>query len=326
MRPEFIEHPIFICGHPKAGTSLVTALLDGHLAIVAYPEETMFFRRYLPAIEGKSEDEKLALADQLLIHIFEWNQDSPPEHQQNYPDRDYSDIDFEAIRKAFHEEIAQSSGKSEDYLNAAILSFGKVSGLLTHKSQLWVEKTPYNEFYADQIFDWWPAAKCIHIVRDPRDNYVSYQRKQPDWTAKVFAWSWVRSTRAGLENQKKFSKDRYLLLRFEDLLNDPEKVTHQVADFLGIPWHKVLLMPTRAGDSWRGNSMFENKFQTISTDPIGRWKDLISSFNLAMVQAIAGKTMHEMAYELAIVDKGQLNISERIKLLRDQVAARLKGY
>ncbi len=323
MKPDFIEHPIFICGHPKAGTSLITALLDGHPLVVAYPEETMFFRRFIPAIEGKSEDERISLVDQLLIHIFEWNQESPPPHQKDYPDRDYSDIDFETIRKTYRNEL--SSGEPKEYLNAAILSFGKVSGLLTDESRFWVEKTPYNEFYAAQIFDNWPDAHCIHIVRDPRDNFISYQRKQQDWTAKVFAWSWVRSTQAGLKNLKEFGKAHYLLLRFEDLLQDPEAVTQQIADFLGIPWHEVLLTPTRAGDSWRGNSMFDDKFQSISTDPIGRWKNLISQFELAEVQAIAGKTMREMAYELAPVDKDQLTLSEILRLLRDRAAARLKG-
>ena len=83
--------PIFICGHPKAGTSLLTSLLDGHPDLVVYPEETLFFRRFLPAIEGKSDDEKLALADELLIHFFQWNLENPPEHQKDYPDRDYSE-------------------------------------------------------------------------------------------------------------------------------------------------------------------------------------------------------------------------------------------
>ncbi len=68
--------------------------------MVVYPEETMFFRRFLPAIEGKGIEEKLALADELLIHIFQWNQENPPDHQKDYPDRDYSDIDFDRVHQA----------------------------------------------------------------------------------------------------------------------------------------------------------------------------------------------------------------------------------
>jgi hypothetical protein len=49
---EFLrDHPVFICGHPKAGTSLVRSILDSHPQLIVYPEETVFFRRYLPGIE-----------------------------------------------------------------------------------------------------------------------------------------------------------------------------------------------------------------------------------------------------------------------------------
>ena len=231
MNTEFINHPVFVCGHPKAGTSLITSLMDGHPAIVSYPEETLFFRRFLPAIKGKTKEERIALADERLIHIFQWNQEAPPEHQKNYPDRDYSDIDFDRIHQAFVDYIQSSDASAKRYEEAAIVAFGNVSGSLTEKSQCWVEKTPYNEFHVDQIYDLWPDAKCVHIIRDPRDNYVSYKRKQPGWDAKIFAWSWMRSTRAGMANQGRLGRDCYYLVYFEELLQNPEIETRRLARF-----------------------------------------------------------------------------------------------
>ena len=310
MNIEFIKHPVLICGHPKAGTSLVTSLLDGHQGIVPYQEKTLFFRRFLPAVEGKNADEKLALADQLLIHIFQWNLDSPPDHQKDYPDRDYSDIDFDEVHQKMALLLSAGAPSDKDYLEAVIQAFGEVSGTLTEASHCWVEKTPYNEFYADKIYDWWPEAKCVHVVRDPRDNFVSYKRKQPGWDAKVFAWNWVRSTRAGSANQEKYGADRYLLIRFEDLLRNPDEGTRQMAAFLGLDWDESLLQPTRAGDSWRGNSMFDSQFKAISTDPIGRWKEMISPMELATLQAIAGHPMKTMNYDLADLPKRSLSSGE----------------
>ena len=46
------DSPIFICGHPKSGTSLLRSILDSHPEIIVYPEETGFFRRYLPNSDG----------------------------------------------------------------------------------------------------------------------------------------------------------------------------------------------------------------------------------------------------------------------------------
>lgn len=325
MNTEFINHPVFVCGHPKAGTSLITSLMDGHPAIVSYPEETLFFRRFLPAIKGKTKEERIALADELLIHIFQWNQEAPPDHQKNYPDRDYSDFDFDRIHQAFVDYIQSSDVSAKRYEEAAIVAFGNVSGSLTEKSQHWVEKTPYNEFYVDQIYDLWPDAKCVHIIRDPRDNYVSYKRKQPGWDAKIFAWSWMRSTRAGVANQGRLGRDRYYQVYFEELLQNPEMETRRLADFLNIEWDESLLRPTRAGDSWRGNSMFNEKFQAISTDPIGRWKDKISPLELAILQAITGKTMNALGYELAETPIEEFSVLEKVRIWRERFVADIKN-
>jgi len=319
-----IDHPVFICGHPKAGTSLITTLLDGHPSLVVYPEETLFFRRFLPAVKGKSYNEQLALAEKLLIYIFEWNQENPPAHQKNFSDRDYGDIPFEAVRHELINLLSTGSSQPEDFLPAAVMAFGKVAGVLHNESLAWVEKSPYNEFYTDKIFQWWPKAKCIHIVRDPRDNFVSYKRKQPGWTVKVFAWNWERSTQAGLENQAKYGKDHYLVIRFEDLLTEPEEVTHEVARFLGLTWDKALLQPTRAGDAWRGNSMFKEKYQQISSDPIGRWRDLLDPYPLALLQTICGKSMAQLDYKIVEPDLKDVNLKQRLGLCRVKFAALLK--
>ena len=38
---------------------------------------------------------------------------------------------------------------------------------------MWVEKTTSSEFYVAEIIKWFPNAKFIHIIRDPRDNFAS---------------------------------------------------------------------------------------------------------------------------------------------------------
>ncbi len=316
---DFINHPIFICGHPKAGTSLITALLDGHPNILVYPEETLFFRRFLPVVQGKSRDEKIDLAKELLIQMFEWNQENPPKHQQDYPDRDYSLISFDDVCQYMVDVLPAQNTRDADFLNAAIIGFGQATNLLTQNKQYWVEKTPYNELYTDQIFDWWPKAKCIHIVRDPRDNFISYERKHPEWTSKVFISNWLRSSRAGLENLEKFGKENYFVLRFEDLLTDPKKFTKQVAQFLKIAWDEALLEPTRVGDGWQGNSMFAEKYQSISTAPIGRWKDLIDPFDLEIIQIIGNDLMRLFNYDLVQVDHERMTLKQKLILLREKL-------
>ena len=317
---EIREQPLFICGHPKAGTSLVRAVFDSHPQLIVYPEETIFFRRYLPQAAGLDLPAQLELAERRLIHIFRWNRQQPAPDQEGFPDRDYSAISFEAVRQKMVELATEQHRHAGDILSAAILAFGQVSGQFNLQTRRWVEKSPYNEYYASQIFTWWPEARCIHILRDPRDNFVSYRRKHADWSAEFFAANWKRSTQAGIENRQRFGAGRYYLLRYEELTRSPEEQLGKLKDFLGIEWDTSLVSPTRAGEQWRGNSMFSgaaNQFQNISAAPVGRWKEKLSPTEALVIEMKIGELLESSGYAAS---------AEREASAAQKLAARLRLF
>jgi len=294
---ELRDRPVFICGYPKSGTSLLSALLDSHPQLVVYPEETLFFRRYLPVAEGRSLDEQIRLAEKLLIHIFQWNQQDPPDHQAGYPDRDYSAIAYEQVAALLGQSLSDHDCRHPgDILYAAIRAYGEVSGQLTPQCTRWVEKSPYNERYAEAIFAWWPQARCIHIIRDPRDNYASYQRKKRHWSAEFFAHHWVGSTRKGFENRAAYGPENYWLLRYEDLVTAPEAFIEQLCGFLEIEAHPILAVPSRVGIPWEGNSMFDEQFEAISAKPVGRWRQALPPAEVAVIEHLARPLMDDLDY------------------------------
>ncbi len=293
------DRPVFICGHPKSGTSLVRSLLDAHPQLVVYPEETGFFRRYLPAARGLGLDEKLALADQLLIHILTWNQVNPPHSQAGFLDRDYTSVPYEKVRQALREQIESQGYRHDgDLLSAAVLGFGQAAGCLSEKIRWWVEKTPYNEYYSEQIFTWWPQARCIYVVRDPRDNFASYGRKHADWSAETFAASWLRSTLAVQRGQERFGRERWAIYRYEDLVQEPEATLQQMREFLGIEDAPTLRIPTRNGAAWQGNSMFAERFQSISAAPKDRWKENLSAEEAGVTALLTAPLLRHYHYEM----------------------------
>lgn len=292
------DRPIFLGGHPKSGTSLLRALLDSHPQLVVYPEESKFFRHYLPQSSGFDIPAKLELARKSLIHIFTWQRQNQPASQEGYPDRDYSAIAFDDVNKAMTDIIEQAGCRHEgDILSAAILAYGRVSGCWQTGARHWVEKSPYNEYYADQIYTWWPEARSIYIVRDPRDNHASYRRKHPDWSAEFFAANWNRSVEACQLNVSKFGEQYCRLIRYEDLLQKPQETLKQITDFLDIDPNPTLSQPTRAGVSWKGNSMFADQFSAISTTPLGRWKETLDSTEAAVIELMAADQMRALKYE-----------------------------
>jgi hypothetical protein len=297
MSETFKDRPIFICGHPKSGTSLLRNLLDSHPQLAVYPEESRFFRYFLPKAEGLSLEQLIELGEKELIHIFEWNLENPPDHQAGFPGRDYSFIPFEAVQAQFGELLRTEGTRHRgDVLWAAVQSFADITGNPGAALVGWVEKTPYNEYFADQIFVWWPQAKCIHIVRDPRDNYASYRRKHQSWSPGFFSNNWNRTTAAGLENEARFGHERYWVLRYEDLVSRPEEILPEVCTFLGIKDHEILRRPSRAGDLWRGNSMFADQFDEISQVAVGRWKERLSNQEAGVIQVATGKHLRRLGY------------------------------
>ena len=58
-------------------------------------------------------------------------------------------------------------------------------------------------------------------------------------------------------------KDRYLVIRYEDLASDREATMTRIAEFIGIPFSPNLLVPTQFGEKTGGNSSFRQSVQDI---------------------------------------------------------------
>ena len=70
-----------------------------------------------------------------------------------------------------------------------------------------LEKTPKNEEHFEEIFQGFPEARVIHLVRDPRAVYLSNKRSdafrmEPDFAAR----QWVKSLRCVLRQVAKFDR------------------------------------------------------------------------------------------------------------------------
>jgi hypothetical protein len=293
-----VDSAAFICGHPKSGTSLIASLLDAHPQVLVYPEETLFFRNTVPSIQDLPYEQQVSAAKEWILRIFHWDPEISHPSQRDYPDRDYSAIDYDAVSRTFDELVGVASGKLYGLLPCAILAYGRVSGMLTHQTKGWMEKSPYNEAYADTIFEIWPDAKCVHILRDPRDNYASYVRKHSNWSPKVFAFSWLQSTERGWRNLKKYGPLRYHIIQYETLVRQPEQTLINLASFLEIDFTVGMLVPTRAGKAWRGNSMFADEFHTISDKSIGRYQKSLSPEIIRELEKLLFRECQRLGYPL----------------------------
>lgn len=108
----------------------------------------------------------------------------------------------------------------------------------------WVEKTPRHIEKIQEIIKYSPRAKIIGMVRDPRDTACSIKAR--GFTFKQGLERWVKDNTL----LSKHINQRYLLiLRLEDLTQNPEQLLKQTFSFLELP-HQNLLDYHKQKQSW----------------------------------------------------------------------------
>lgn len=126
----------------------------------------------------------------------------------------------------------------------------------SNKKIVWLgEKDPDHARFANIMFDAFPDASYIHIIRDGRDVAVSWWfhmvRFDPERTAHQFnngladtivpsAKDWTSVIQMARREQKRTGV-RYHELKYEDLVDDPEKEVKTVLEFLNLPPDPVLI-------------------------------------------------------------------------------------
>jgi len=158
--------PIFICGYPKSGTTLLLTLLDRHPELVVFPEETKFFKLVLDQADRCNPEFVLTNTGAKNLGVGEFR------YTSGY--RDYSALDFSAYRDCLELSWAESYRSERTLLETMIHCYARITGQTGRK--YWVEKTPLNEKYLTKVINWWPNLRAIYIIRDPRDNYCSYRK------------------------------------------------------------------------------------------------------------------------------------------------------
>jgi len=173
--------------------------------------------------------------------------------------------------------------------------------------------------------------KVIYVVRDPRDvalSYYNFSRKyryiddayplesfvgdfvhgrlsSADWgTWGENVGSWI-STRLGREN--------FLLLRYEDLIANPEAEIAKMANFFGIKTdamhirntverssaHRMRELEKAQGKDWISTKDKRPDIPFIGSAASGRWKLELSANSVAEIEAAWGTLMKTLGYELS---------------------------
>lgn len=301
----------FVCGHRKTGTSLLLALLDNHPELMTIPMDSGFFYAYYPLYE-KDEytliEKKKRIVDRCILEFADFLDSTEGGRGLNFSVKE--------LEREFDRLTENSKGDTVDFLLKLAMTFRHISPLPGDLQKRWVEKTTSTEIYAARIKNWFPEAKFIHIIRDPRDNYGSLKsgwekryKKYNDHIERLLQ-SHLERGRLGMElarwNAERFEDD-YLVLKFEELTIDPERQMKRVANFLEIAFQEVLLQPTVWGIPWAGNNFEGRKFEGVSSVNANRWRERITPHEAKVIEFYFADLMEYFGYDISYSKPEQID-------------------
>jgi hypothetical protein len=261
---------------------------------LVFPEETHFFQQIVGNPDRHNPD---YLLSHTSLKLFQRG-----EIQMTSGFRDYSQVDPDLFETNFRELWKSKFTTLPSILEIFMQSYGQATGQMD--ARYWVEKTPLNEKHLKKAQTWWPDLKAIFMLRDPRDNYCSYQKQRarryenrrkriladgnlspraarqriaslsPPLAMNAFIAYWLES----INHWERFATQNpnCMLIQYEKLVQSPKDEMTRIVEFLDIEWDDILLAPTRNGSPWSGNSVFNTEFTGISTSSLGRYREILS--------------------------------------------------
>jgi hypothetical protein len=254
-----VSKKIFITGVGRSGTSLLQSMLNAHSQI-HFPPETHFFKRYIvPSLLKKN---KAPLYEEMK-----------------------SDRYLQRLSQALRLKIIQQNSYTTNDLKQSLVDIMKGelnTTVIGDKDTEYVRYLPHLK----KVF---PDSCLIHIKRDPRDVVAS--RKKAEWSkgrnTAFHAAEYAYYIEIIEKKAPVLFNNKYISLRYEDLLQNPEQELKNILKLLELPYdqkvlefHKqssTLVSQDEAG--WKQNLskplMIKNK---------GKWKETLSEKEAALVQ------------------------------------------
>lgn len=272
----------FVLGYGRSGTTLLRRMLSAHPRLFVPPENDIFQR--LPPVIGRGGVRDEAALSR-VIKAF------PPYYARIY------DIE------RFRHEVTRRLPMPPEALFTALIGCARIADGKP-RDALWGHKMPSEWPYIGQWRRWYPEARFLHLVRQPHDataSMVQYQLQRYPTGALVGAWQWRKAFRAIRRHGRELAPNRYLMLRYEDLVANPETVLGQVCRFLGVEETALARMINYKNDpsgihTDEGEHMQRTQ-GALTAERIGRSENYYNNNQAAMLDYLCRNELTELGYE-----------------------------
>jgi Sulfotransferase family len=252
--PDELYPAPFVVGAPRSGTTLLRLMLDAHPAL-AIPPETHFFPIVSEAVAGTRRPAKAFR--RAVVQSPRWG-----------------DLGLSAA--ALDAELDRIDPFDlGDALRAVYRLYAK-----RFNKPRWGDKTPAHLVHMSEIAAVLPEARFVHIIRDGRDVACSIVERSFGPVSLEAAAGWWRRQILTARAQAR-ELPRYMELRYEDLVADPEPTLRAVCAHIELPYEPVML------DYHQGARQRMAEIAREGLDPTGR----------ILLRAFERQAMNELATE-----------------------------
>lgn len=274
MIAKHVETPVtFLVGAERSGTTLLRLMLDGHPRL-AFRYEFELAVDLVPDGEGWPD------LDAYYEHLRTMRWVDPPP----YVDRT---LDYPSLVRSFLEQKRRADRKP-------------LVGATVHR-------------HYDRLLRIWPDARFVHLVRDGRD--VALSTIAMGWAGNVWTACehWAAAEQLWKRVAATLPADRWIDVRYEDLVRDPRATLERICAFIGIDYDDAMLdYPLRSTYRAPDPALAE------------RWRQTLSAHELQLVEARIGDLLSERGYPLSGVPRIGPSLPVRAVLAAHCRAGRVK--
>jgi hypothetical protein len=218
------EPPFFVVGNPRSGTKMLRELLNASPAIWISDVESNFIPRFTREIARYGDLARFENFERLAADLdgtrafWHWARRGVRLDRRRWfdacPRHDWPGVLHGLFRCVFPLEMPGDRRPWE--------------------TLVWGDKTPLYMIEMPLLAALFPAARFVHIVRDPRDCALS---SAAAWGNSLLrsAQEWADRVGKCRADGEALDSERYVEVRYEDLLADLPGVLARLFDFLGVP-------------------------------------------------------------------------------------------
>ena len=267
--------PFFLVGFQRSGTTMLRLMLNAHPEVAIPHDSARLWFNYREKAASSTVTRMMAdLLDEPRIKA--WKTELPREQIFADPLPDA----FPAVMRRFHEVYARAHGK-----------------------RMWGDKNTGTLTELDQLNRMFPTCRILHLVRDGRDCALSHMSRE-------YVYGYANVLRVAVEWRDQVTlcrkmgamlpAERYMELRYEALITEPEAELRGICRFLGVGFAAEMLDYHKTVDDnvpEDKRSLWPLLDQPPQAANLNKWKTHMSAADRAVFERNAGPLLRHYGYE-----------------------------